>query len=181
MELLARLFGQPGYQTFRQSLARLAIRTRLRIGGIRGRRRPAPLRRQERQQLGHRRATCAVGAEFLSQEHPHRYQRREQTIAAANPLLLHRPLHDLRRQKLAQSRSGVLDQTRRRSTQLAPQPSLATMAFHKASLPDKVATPSSSHVRPSLSIRSVYRRLRLREVPFVAGTFDRPENIDNIK
>src|SRR5262249_3428766 len=65
------------------------------------------------------------------------------------PLGLYRPLHDLGRQQLPQARRPVLDQLNRGSIDLAPQPSVASMATHKASLLDVVATPSSSQARPS--------------------------------
>src|SRR5581483_12248237 len=98
------------------------------------------------------------------------HQRREQALAEPDPLGLHRPLHRFRRQKLAHAHAATIDQCLPNIADFAGEPSVTTMANHRASLQDVVATTLIFASEARVSILNSNRQLCFREVPFVTST-----------
>jgi hypothetical protein len=103
----------------------------------------------------------------LTQKRPDRDQRREQTNPEPDLLGFDRPLDLLRRQQVTKRLRIAVDQILPDALNLAPQPSLATMANHKASLLGCGVTTLIFASEAFLSILNFCRELSLREVPFV--------------
>jgi hypothetical protein len=103
-----------------------------------------------RNQPGHRGTARGVGAEHLSQEHPERYEWREDRVVPACANRRECLRNDFRREHIRERQISVLKKLLSQKTHLTLDPTLGKMPHPRASLPMMGVLPNLIYAREAL-------------------------------